>query len=405
MNEKNITSLLIKLFGKVFTEENIFTNTCISQYEYLIDKYELNEKQKQILYYILNIEYPVKNKNAKFDLIITMYNEVKINRCIELLLSLSKNLQNNHIQNIHIIYETQKNNDNINFITEILYILKTYLKLNISMKYTYERPSFRYLFKYCNECINGIAIISNTDIIYDNTLKKIERLEYDEFLCISRYNKRLMNDVVLWEPIVLTIPEHLPQNIQNSFSHDTWIFQSPMKYPVYIDMLIGKMFCDSYLNYKLSLSPYKCYNLANDVYCYHIQEDNSFSDIVSRNTELLEEYADEIKYKENGNTEFLYALIVQSIEDFYNKTNFNVFYSHSDFVAKYILVDDEDVERGDDEDVDRGDDEDVDRGDDEDVDRGDDEDVERSTPNYISDDNSFLNSFEEGYSDSDDDLL
>ena len=30
-------------------------------------------------------------------------------------------------------------------------------------------------------------------------------------------------------------------------------------------------------------------------------------------------------------------MIVQSIDDFYNKKNYNAFYSHSDFLKKYVL--------------------------------------------------------------------
>jgi hypothetical protein len=76
-------------------------------------------------------------------------------------------------------------------------------------------------------------------------------------------------------------------------------------------MLIGKMFCDSYLNYKLSLTPYKCYNLANDVHCYHIQEDSSFSDIVSKSPELIEEYTDEF----NDSINYLQTLSKQKKEN------------------------------------------------------------------------------------------
>jgi hypothetical protein len=41
--------------------------------------------------------------------------------------------------------------------------------------------------------------------------------------------------------------------LDNIFSQDTWIFHSPMKYPINIrvNMNLGEMFSDSYLNYKL----------------------------------------------------------------------------------------------------------------------------------------------------------
>ena len=342
MNEIKIKQQLTQSFGKIFDEEFIFTELFNTEYNYLVNKYHLNNYEKQILYYILNVTYPVKTDISSFHLIITMYNELKISRAIELLLTLSKNLQNINIHSIHIIYETLKNNDNINILTETMYILQFTMKLPIYMSYKTERPSFRHLFKYCNNNIHGNTIISNTDIIYDNTLSKIENINDDEFLCISRQNRSIENNVVYWNPIILTLPEDLPQNIPNTFSHDTWIFKSPMKYPVYIDMLIGKMFCDSYLNYKLTFTSYKCYNLVNDINCFHIQEDESFSENISKNPVLLEDYQDEIIYKENGNTENLYALLIQPIENFYNKQNYNSFCSHSNFIEKYVFINNKD---------------------------------------------------------------
>jgi hypothetical protein len=347
MKITDIEIILKSKFGIVFNEEFIFNEVYIEEYNYLINKYDLNEYEQNILYYILNIQYPEKEKNTNtntFQLVVSMYNEQKISRIIELLLCLSKNLQNKNISIIHILYEINENSDNINIISETIYILQNVLKLPIKITYTYIRHSYKYLFKYINENIVGNAIISNTDIIYDDSLFKIRNIDDDVFLCISRHNKNIKNGNVVWEPIILDLPEYLLQNIQNSFSHDTWIFQSPTKYPIYIEILLGKMFCDSYLNFKLSKSLYKCYNLANDIMCFHIQDNDSFSQIVSKNQLLLEEYMEELIYRESGNTEVIYALPIQDITHFYNKTNFSLFCSHSDFLKKYILTETEKTE-------------------------------------------------------------
>jgi hypothetical protein len=273
-----------------------------------------------------------------------MYNEKKMSRAMELLLTLSKNLQNKSICLLHIIYETIENCDNLNIISETIFILQDILKLPIKINYTYNRPSYKYLFKYSNENIVGNAIISNTDIIYDDSLLKIKNIDDDIFLCISRHNKSVINNKVTWEPIILDLPEYLPQTLQNSFSQDSWFFHSPMKYTIYIEIILGKMFCDSYLNFKLSKTLYKCYNLANDIICFHIQEDNSFSQMVSKNPTLLEEYTEELVYREDGNSEIIYALPIQDINHFYNKTNFNLFCNHSDFVNKYVLTEENRIE-------------------------------------------------------------
>ena len=336
-----IKNILKQKFGEVFNEEMIFSEDYIEEYNYLIEKYQLTTYEKNILYYILNINYPIKKNEDFFHLLISMYNEEKISRSIELLLSLSKNLQNKNIGEVHILYEASENSDNILFISEVIYIIQYTLKLPVKTTYTYNRPSYKYLFKYTNENIVGNTIISNTDIIYNDSLCNVSNIEDDLFLCISRHNKIIENNIVKWEPIILDLPSHLPQNLQNSFSQDTWIFKSPMKYNLYIETLLGKMFCDSYLNFKLSNTSYKCYNLANDIKCYHIQEDNSFSQTVSKNNKLLEEYMEELVYRESGNIEIIFALPIQNIEHFYNKTNFSLFCSHSDFVKENIPIEEE----------------------------------------------------------------
>ena len=96
----------------------------------------------------------------------------------------------------------------------------------------------------------------------------------------------LTNNKIKWDTIKLLCNT---QYVDNIFSHDTWVFKSPMKYPIHINIHLGEMFCDSYLNYKLSKIPYKCYNLSKDINCLHIQEGDSTSDIASRDQSLIDQ--------------------------------------------------------------------------------------------------------------------
>ena len=175
-------------------------------------------------------------------------------------------------------------------------------------------------------------IITNSDIIYDSTLSKITNLNNDHFLAISRNNKSIVDNKIKWDTIKFV---HNSQFLDNIFYHDTWIFNSPQKFPIKIDISLGEMFCDSYLNYKLSKSLYKCYNLSRDINCFHIQEGDSTSDIISRDQELCNKKLNIIYEKENGDTNILMGLKIISINDFYNNINYNQFIIHGDYIKEY----------------------------------------------------------------------
>lgn len=330
----HILHVLSTNYGHIFDPDFRLTQNLSSHFEYLIEKYKLEDDEIYILYYILNVDYSLYSSKTddSFHLIVSFYNEHKLSRAIELLITLCFNLQNIFIKDVHIFYESSSTGDDINLITETLYLLQNELKLDIKMEYSYHRPSFRYAFKYCNK-LTGNTILSNTDIVYDKSLSKIQKIQENNMLCISRKNKQLDGG---WDIITLQLDPDKPQDLRNIFSHDTWIFKSPMKYPIFIDIHLGEMFCDSYLNYKLFQNKYKCYNLANDIHCYHIQRDASHSEIISKNEELINDQMEKLIYRENGNPDFIYALEITNIEDFYNNINSNFFYKHRDFVETFI---------------------------------------------------------------------
>ena len=82
----DIEIILKSKFGIVFNEEFIFNEVYLEEYNYLINKYDLNEYEQNILYYIINIQYPEKETNINtntFQLVVSMYNEKKISRIIK----------------------------------------------------------------------------------------------------------------------------------------------------------------------------------------------------------------------------------------------------------------------------------------------------------------------------------
>lgn len=331
----NTQTILNDKFG--FKNKIIFNHKFTETFQYLHNKYNLDKYEQIILYYILNTKYPNFTKKKPFHLLISMYNEKKNTRAMELLLCLSKNVRNLNISHIHIIYEIKEGEIYENLITETIYALQNKLKIpNIIITHIGCRPSFDYLFNYCNTNIFGKVILSNTDIVYDNTLKKIENIDEDTMLCISRKNKKQSDSSVIWEIIKLDLPPAYDQKINNTFSHDTWVFSSPMKYAIGININLGEMFCDSYLNYKLQSTPYKCYNLAKDINCKHIQEEDSFSKIVSKDKILSKTLLQKLYKKENGYKDCIVSLKINNIINFYENQNYNMFFNHSTFLELFV---------------------------------------------------------------------
>lgn len=305
----------------------IYTGTHLSDFEHLANKYNVtNEKERSFLYYVLDVHYNREKSPNGYNLVVSLYNETDTTRIIELLFVLSENLQNPNIKKIHILYEVYKNStteSNINLMTTVLYSL---MQMNLNMEVTYldVRPTFKHAFDYCNEKITGSVIVSNSDIIYNRTLKKILSLREDSFFSISRKNLNPISRK--WKKISLPEPKE-----HNIFSQDTWCFISPMKYPVPTHMYIGEMFSDSYMNYLLSLTDYKCYNFV-DVDCLHIQSGDSVSDKITKDPELSSKLIEQLYSRENGNKECIMGLYTTTVNNYYSSKKHNKFISLPKFL-------------------------------------------------------------------------
>lgn len=237
-----------------------------------------------------------------FELVISLYYESKEERNKELLYCLEKNIENEHIKKIHILYDSNVICDG----------LKNLMKDNkIVFQKINARPTFNYIFDYCNKNIKGKTIVSNSDIFYDDSLKLLSNMNDNNFFSISRLEKNNGD----WEPI------KFENGYDNIFSQDTWIFNSPMKYQISNEMKIGTFYSDSLMNYFLKNSDYKGYNLSNYVKCFHIQDKKSTSQIIT-NEEKQKEW---LKIHEIIKKEFCFGLKQTSIEDFNNNINENLF--------------------------------------------------------------------------------
>jgi hypothetical protein len=325
-SEKSICNTEIFEEMCICTNNMFGTNNCI--YNTFVTKYNICDiKQKIRLFYILFFNKKTQNiNNLCNNLVITLYNEKSIDRCLELLFCLKTNTENEYISKIHILYENPDSNSFLfdiitNICSENLYDFNNKIIIHKITK----RPTYNDIFNYCNKNIIGNTIIANSDIVYDETIENTQFLQEDYFISLTRYQKY----DGLFKPMCLKDFN----NKTNIFSQDSWIFISPLKHKLECSLLIGTFFCDSFLNFKLLNTNYRCFNLFECIKSYHVQNDNSTTTKYENNKELMDSRWNYICYElNNGDPNFLYGLKKNNLNDFINKKNYNNFIIWDDYI-------------------------------------------------------------------------
>jgi hypothetical protein len=215
-------------------------------------------------------------------LVISLYNESNISRALELLFCLRENLNNKYINKVHILME---NSDKSSYfllecINKLMFTFGEKDKIKI-IPFD-RRPTFNDYFEYCNKNIEGNAIVANSDIVYDDTLNKIENITENEFIVLTRYNKYDDTFKIFHFKEKDKKSIKILNNKVNIFSQDTWIFKSPMYDNIDIPMFVGSMFSDSFINYKLSNSKFKVYNRSKFIRSCHIQKEPGLSETITQ---------------------------------------------------------------------------------------------------------------------------
>lgn len=268
---------------KIFEKMCSLTNNTLWLHNFgfkkFVDNFKIKETNHKIIFlYIINsCVNEVKKLDKRYNLVITLYNEKKIDRSLELLYCLTKNMLNPYIKCIHILFEKD---NKTNFIYDVLQHLINYnkgWKEKIKIKIIKIRPSFNDCFKYINENIKDDFILANSDIIYNNTLKKIPENLEKKVIVLTRYQKY---DDVYRLKFVNDNNKIDKNSIANILSMDSWISKSPINLDVKLN--IGSFFSDSFINYKLKLSDYDSINMGDKIQSFHIQEDESVSSKIKK---------------------------------------------------------------------------------------------------------------------------
>lgn len=166
------------------------------------------------------------------------------------------NVNNANIDKIVVVLEGSKEDFQVLNYTDRIEVIEA------------RRPTFNEFFKLANiVCQPGdIAIISNTDIYFDGTLKEIDRIHWDVPLCValSRWHQHEDGRIVLHN---------------EKFSQDVWAFKTPIRPMEYADFFMGIAGCDNRIAYEIHKAGYHLINPAHSIRCihYHMSEIRNYS--------------------------------------------------------------------------------------------------------------------------------
>lgn len=117
-----------------------------------------------------------------------------------------------------------------------------------------QRMVYGDFFQYANQFYSGqICAVANTDVMYDDSFRLFERLEWqrwvDRLFAITRTNE--------------------DGKLQNPGSQDTWVFKTPLKQFDGWKLILGIVGCDSFLAQKALEAGLEVENPALSVRCLH----------------------------------------------------------------------------------------------------------------------------------------
>ena len=185
------------------------------------------------------------------NLVIEYFNSHNHMRNGEYLYCLHQNLANEYIENVYLFMEEDAE---LNF--ESPKIKRVTLD---------KRPTYKDLFEYCNENMNGeICIVSNADIIFDETIRYFKSLRMEnQFYALSRWEIST-DDGKSWEI----------EPYDNAASQDCWIFRTPVLTSDNMDYTMGKPGCDNRITYDMRELGYTCRNPGKKVVTVHFHPTN-----------------------------------------------------------------------------------------------------------------------------------
>lgn len=156
-------------------------------------------------------------------------------------------------------------NPNISSIILLLDRPDVFVPYNSNKLYAYNRkgsgaPTYKEFIDIINEVQNNDAvnIISNADIIFDESIALASKIKSNECWALSR-----------WE-MKEDFSKHTEQIQRFGDSQDVWIFRGNIKTLSKADFPLGKMGCDNRIAYEIHKAGYKISNPSRSVFTWHL---------------------------------------------------------------------------------------------------------------------------------------
>lgn len=187
----------------------------------------------------------------------------------EIDLCLKNNCENPYIKKIFLLTEEKIEADILNH-------------KKINQVVIGRRLKYSDAFKFANEnCSEEIFILSNADIYFDESLKKIGQYEFDKlFLALSRHNHFKDGK----DQLIIGNFQYNTDNVQRFYeprggriewgSQDAWVFKTPVSEDLVkeADFELGRINCDGHLLWLLKAVGYKVLNPCFSIIIRHLHD-------------------------------------------------------------------------------------------------------------------------------------
>lgn len=221
----------------------------------------------RIVWVIISIVFmltlsPHTNQSNTFVLITTLYNEQDNARRQEYITCMEKNLSNDAIDTVHVLYDTAKDNQD----ASVLSYLKT---KPVHITFIKGRATYGMCFDLARELYkNRKVVVCNADIFFDDTLKLLDTYDLtDHFLALTRWN-------VLKDGSIEIFKQYDSfgnfSHILSESSHDAWLFVSPLRKFNNEQFCLGIMDCDAAIAYQAQASGLHVLNPCLSILSYHL---------------------------------------------------------------------------------------------------------------------------------------
>jgi hypothetical protein len=164
-------------------------------------------------------------------LIIEYFKSTNQNRDVEYKSCINENIKNTFIEKIYVFISDDSILDLQSDKIEIVKI--------------HNRPSFKFLFEWCNTNLpDEICIVANTDIFFDSTIEHLKNTDLtNTFLALTRWDLVLKDNQ--WFVDFYNKPWNQHGVTTGMLSQDSWIFKTPIKIDERSNFLMGKPGCDN----------------------------------------------------------------------------------------------------------------------------------------------------------------